>query len=145
MWNWCWWSADWFRQSSGGFMWKRRRHSAGWLYANPEIFHKIAVNRVRVDFVKVQGIFCKIDIHKVWSSFAKLSFMNCGLISPKFEGEGFAKFTSRQFVAVESDGRGDLGWRGHLPVQGSALELELIGKIKKWKINSTNLFILILV
>ena len=64
---------------------------------------------MRVDFVKVQGIFCKIDIHKVRSSFAKLSFMNCGLILPKFEGEGSAKFTSRQFVAVESDGRGDLG------------------------------------
>ena len=32
---------------------------------------KTAIDRVCVDFVKIQGVFCKIDIHKVWGLFCK--------------------------------------------------------------------------
>ena len=45
-------------------------------------FHKIAVSRVRVNLVKVQGV----TFTKFGGYFAKLSSMDYELISPKFEG-----------------------------------------------------------
>ena len=68
-------------------------------------FHKVAINRVCVDFVEVQVVFCrhsqrpgafffvKLTFTKSGSLFVKLPSMDYGLISPKVEGF-FAKFTS---------------------------------------------------
>ena len=43
--------------------------------------------------VNIQGYFIKLTFTRSGSSFAKLSSMDCGLISSKFEG-CFVKFTS---------------------------------------------------
>ena len=32
-----------------------------------EVFHKIVIYKARVNFIKTEGVFCKIDIHKVCS------------------------------------------------------------------------------
>ena len=55
-----------------------------WFCQSLEGFHKIGVSRVRIDLVKVLGLFCKINIHKVRVLFCKLLSMDYGLISPKF-------------------------------------------------------------
>ena len=47
---------------------------------------KIALSRVCVDLVKVQGYFVKLTFTKFRGSFVKLSSTNCGLNSLKFEG-----------------------------------------------------------
>ena len=85
LWIWCSWSVDWFRQSS-------------------IFFCKIAVSRVCVDIIKLQGVFYKIGIHKVWRFFfAKLSSIDRELISPKFKGFFFQNLRPQLFLGVGSD------------------------------------------
>jgi len=65
-------------------------------------FHKIVVNRVRVDFVKVQGVVCKIDIHKVWGLFYKIIIHRLWVDFRKVWDFFFAKFTSQLFLGIGS-------------------------------------------
>ena len=78
LWIWCSWSADWFHQYLEGFpkiVINRVRvdfvkvQGSFWFCQSLEGFHKIGVSRVRIDLVKVLGLFCKINIHKVWVFF----------------------------------------------------------------------------
>lgn len=60
------------------------------------VIREITINRVHVDFIKVQRVFfVKLAFTKSGNPFAKLSSMDCELISPKF-GRVFAKFTSHR-------------------------------------------------
>ena len=74
-------------------------------------FHKIVVNRVRVDFVKVQGVVCKIDIHKVWGLFYKIIIHRLWVDFRKVWDFFFCKIyiptVSRHRIG-RSDGRSDL-------------------------------------
>ena len=69
-------------------------HIRGWFYQSLGFFHKIAIYRVHVDFIKIQGVFVKLTFTKSGDSFTKFSSIDCGLISPKFEDFFFVKITS---------------------------------------------------
>ena len=128
MWNWCSWSADWFRQNLGCFMWKRSRKSTSLFYSNLGIFIKLLLIECVSILSKFKEPFIKLTFTKFGCSFAKLSSMDCELISPKLRGV-CKIYVPNCFWPLDRpiDGRGDLGWRGHLLVQGNAPEL--VGKL----------------
>jgi len=64
-------------------------------------FHKVGINRVRVDFIEVQVVFCRHS-KRPGAFFLKLPSMDCGLILPKVQGF-FAKFTSSDHPCVRSE------------------------------------------
>ena len=53
------------------------------------------VEKMYVDFVKVQRVFCKIDIHKVWGFFYKISILGWWVDFTKVQGFSSSMLKSR--------------------------------------------------
>ena len=70
-----------------------------WFLQSSRGFCEIAISRVRVDLVKIKGVFCKIDIHKVQGPFSCKIAIHRLQVDTKFEGF-LVKFISQLFLTV---------------------------------------------
>jgi len=131
LWIWCLWSVHWFLQSLGVIhkiavnsvlILLRFRGLFGFTKVPRGGDRKIVVNWVCVDLIKVQGVFCKIDIHKVRGLFCKIiihwlqvNFTKVQGILCKIYVPNYSWPSDRPIRQPRNS-----GLRGHLLVQGNA-------------------------